>query len=221
MRRAQATRAELEALLAQLRPEQLSYPEAIQLQERLREGDFRVGDRIVLSVQGEPTLTDSFTVTATRTIELPGVPEISVRGILRSELDDHLTQQLSRYLKAPDVKAVSLVRLAVLGTVGQPGFYALPAQTLLSDAIMSAGGPTSQTDLAKTSIRREGKEIWSKELLTKAIANGTTLDQLNLHGGDQILVGEKKQPTVNTLRTVSLLLALPLTVYALVKLIKP
>ncbi len=206
-------------MLAQLRPEQLSYPEAILLRERLQEGDFRVGDRIALSVQGEPTLTDSFTVTPARSIELPGIPEISVRGILRSELDDQLTQQLSRYLKNPEVKAVSLVRLAVLGAVGRPGFYALPAQTLLSDAIMSAGGPTSQTDLAKTSIQRGGKEIWSKDLLSKAIAEGTTLDQLNLHGGDEIVVGEKKQPFFNTLRTVTVLLGLPLTIYALYQLV--
>src|SRR5687768_2701497 len=47
--------------------------EATELRERLRDGDFQVGDRIVLSVRGDSALTDTFVVRAGRTLSLPNV----------------------------------------------------------------------------------------------------------------------------------------------------
>src|SRR6056297_1383954 len=59
---------------------------------RLRDGDFRVGDRIVLDVQGEPQLPDTVSVEAGPKIVLPLFGDIGLSGVLRSEVEPHLTR---------------------------------------------------------------------------------------------------------------------------------
>ncbi|MGD2046543.1 MAG: hypothetical protein PVH96_10000, partial [Gemmatimonadota bacterium] len=48
---------------------------------RLTDGDFRVGDRIALSVQGEPSLPDTIPVQPGPMIALPLFGEISLHGV--------------------------------------------------------------------------------------------------------------------------------------------
>ena len=201
-RRAHATRDQLEALAAEAERAATSGPrelrdrkrtEAAALRERLREGDFQVGDRMILQVHGEPTLTDSFTVRSGQVVVLPNLPEISVRGVLRAELQDYLTKQIGRYVRNPDVQATSLIRLAVLGSVQEPGFYSLPADVLISDAIMQAGGPSGEADVSKSVVKRAQREIWSEKAVQAAVTSGKTLDQLNLRAGDELLVGERSR----------------------------
>ncbi|NNG16368.1 MAG: polysaccharide biosynthesis/export family protein, partial [Gemmatimonadales bacterium] len=125
-RRAQTSRAELEALLNQAGTA-LDPAERVMLQDRLTNGDFQVGDRVALTVLQDPTLTDTFTVKVGRTITLPNIPDISLHGVLRSEVEEHLSAELSKYLREPTVEAVALIRIAILGSVGRPGYYAVPA----------------------------------------------------------------------------------------------
>ena len=105
-RRAQTTRAELEDLLARS-GSNLEPAERLMLQDRLANGDFQVGDRIALIVLQDPTLTDTFTVKEGRTITLPNIPDISLHGVLRSEVQDYLTAELGKYLREPTVEAVA------------------------------------------------------------------------------------------------------------------
>jgi protein involved in polysaccharide export with SLBB domain len=162
------------------------------LRYRLVEGDLQQGDRILLSVQGEATLSDSFTVGPRRTLTLPAIGDIPLKGVLRSELEEHLTTQLRKYLKDPVVRAQTTLRLSFLGSVGRPGYYQVASEMMIGDAIMAAGGPGGGIDPAKTRIVRNDVEIMSKEAFTKALQEGKTLDQLSLLAGDEILVGGER-----------------------------
>ena len=113
----------------------------------------RVGDRVLLRV--EPGLTDSarqqsdtLAVTPGPALLLPGVGELSLAGVRRVDIEPYLTRQLARFLKNPEVHARVLVRLSILGEVARPGFYAVPADAAVSDAIMAAGGPTRDSKSA-------------------------------------------------------------------------
>jgi protein involved in polysaccharide export with SLBB domain len=183
----QATSADAEELRVQKRLE------ATELRERLRDGDFQVGDRIVLSVRGDSALTDTFVVRAGRTISLPNISEISLAGVLRSELQSFLSKEIARYVRDPVVQTSSLIRLAVLGEVIRPGFYAVGSDVLVTDVIMLAGGPNGEADLRKVSVRRGSREVWTPDRIHAAITRGTTLDQLNLRAGDELVIGEKKR----------------------------
>jgi protein involved in polysaccharide export with SLBB domain len=223
-----ATRAQLETSAAQLEQmaasasgeEQLQFAtQAAAIRTRLRDGDFKAGDRIVVSVDtGVVAAADSFAVREGPAVELPGMPPISLKGVLHSELSDYLTQQFARYLRDPTVKAYALLRVGVFGPVATPGFYQLPSDVLFSDAIMRAGGPAQTAELNKTVVKRGEREIISKRDTQKAMVYGYTLSQMNIRDGDAIYVGGGTQRNwTNTLRAVSLGVGLALTVYQISK----
>jgi hypothetical protein len=68
----------------------------------------------------------------------------------------------------------------------------LAADVPLSDALTLAGGPTSQADLTRSTIRRNATEVIAQRSLSQALARGATLDQLNIRGGDEVFVGERQ-----------------------------
>jgi protein involved in polysaccharide export with SLBB domain len=163
------------------------------LQERLRDGDFSVGDRIFLEVRGgEKLFVDTVTVRGGRVIAIPDLPDISVAGVLRSELQEHLQKEIARYIREPEVRATSYVRLTMSGAVGRQGFYAFPADILLSDAIMQSGGPSTNWDINKVEVRRSDRVIVGHDAARRAITDGRTLDQLSVRPGDQVVIGERR-----------------------------
>lgn len=175
--------------------------EAEALRVRLRDGDFRPGDEVVLRVEGEPNLDGSFLVNSERAVTLPVIGAISLRGVLRSELQDHLTAQLANYLVDPVVTANSSVRIMISGSVNTPGFYVVPTEKLLSAAIMDAGGPASLADLGSIRIERSGKVVMEGEGLQAAIAQGQTVGQLSLLSGDNVVIPSRSSGGTSRLVT--------------------
>lgn len=215
-RRVQATRSELETQLGEIeqilnspgysgRLRAAKRAEADLVRQRLSEGDLQVGDQINLFIVNEPTYSKNYTVAAGRVLVLPGLPEIPLRGVLRSEVQAHLTEKLKAYIREPEVRAETLIRLSIFGAVGKPGFYQVPAEFLAGDAIMAAGGPAGNADPAKTVVRRGGMEIWTRDAFQDALVRGLTLDQLNLRAGDELHIGERS--TTNLWRVVPMISA--------------
>ena len=204
-RRAQATRAELEATLVEI-GEVVSSPgysgrlrdarrrEADLIRERLQAGDLQVGDQIDLTVLGETQFTGIFLVGAGQVLSLPGMPDISLKGVLRAEAQDYLTEQLRRQIRDPRIQVRTSVRLTFNGAVARPGFYQVPADIMPTDAVMAAaGGFAGGGDPNRMVVRRQGREIWSREAFQGAILRGMTLDQMNLRTSDEIMVGARSQ----------------------------
>ncbi len=160
------------------------------IRTRLEQGDFRIGDRVIMSVQGEWPTPDTFPVEAGPEITLPVMGKISLRGVLRSELESHMTKELGRFIQNPVVRAESLIRITILGEVGNPGFHTVPARRLLGEALMQAGGPGQAADLDRLYIERQEsgqtRRIWDGDAIQDAMAQGFTLDQMNLRAGDII-----------------------------------
>ena len=135
-----ATRADLTAMADRLsRGSESDRSRATMLRTRLRDGDFQAGDRIRLVIDGSVTQDDTLPVGAGSKIRVKEIGEISLAGVLRSELQGHLTKELSRYIKDVRVQATPLVRLSILGPVGKPGFFYMPSDIAITDAIMRAG----------------------------------------------------------------------------------
>ena len=181
------------------------------VQARLRDGDFREGDRILLRVVGEPELSDTFTVRTGQMLPLPNLPNVSLAGLLRSELEPHLQSEISKTLRSPQVFATSFVRLAVTGGVASPGFYQIPAAMPLTDAIMLAGGPLPNVKFDRTVLRRRGADVADASTLRGYFARGLSLDQASVEPGDEIVVARPSSGS-NAIPVISLLLALATTV---------
>lgn len=167
--------------------------EAAQLHQRLDRGDFGAGDRVVVRVEGQAALTDTFTVREGGRLQLPGIPELSLRGVLRSEAEERLRQEIARYIREPDVRVLPLLRIVVTGSVMRPGYYALPADVLVSDAIMAAGGPNADADLSKVELRRGTTTLYAAAVFGEVVREGLTLDRAHLRAGDEILVGDRRR----------------------------
>jgi len=202
-RRVHASRAELEAQLLEI-DQVLNSPgysgrlranrraEADLIRLRLAEGDLQVGDQVAIHVVNEPNLSDTLAVSPGRVLILRGLPEIPLRGVLRSELRSYLTERLKTYIREPEIRVETMIRLSIFGAVGAPGFYQVPAEALAGEAIMSAGGPLSNADPARTVVRRGGVEILGREAFADALVSGLTLDQLNLRAGDEVFLGQRR-----------------------------
>lgn len=186
------SRAELEAALRAAEGDAKRSDEAAMLRARLQNGDFSAGDRVVFQLFGDSALYDTLTVRAGPSLRIPNIPDVPLKGVLRSELQDYLTKYLARYIRNPELRAESLIRLSILGEVGKPGFYDFNSDILLTDAIMAAGGPTGRAALEST-IRRGSNVVLAKERVRRAAQSGATLDRLGLRPGDELTVGEKRQ----------------------------
>lgn len=219
-RRPSATRADLMAMQERLAT--TSTPDTAAtavLYRRLSDGDFQPGDGVALSVDGEQVFTDTFVVKSARDIELPMVGAVSLRGVLYSEIEQHLTQRLSVVLRNPVVHARGLVRIALTGAVPRPGYYLVPGDAPLSETFQVAGGLTPNAKLQDAKVLRGGETVLDESATRAALAAGRTLDQLSLGSGDEVSVPFKTGPsTYEIIRGVSLLLTIPLTIYALTQL---
>ena len=217
-RKAVATREELQAALteadriANSGGFSSSYREDKQfeaglIRERLTEGDFQVGDQVQLTVFGETDATGLQTVGPGRVLSVKGLPDIPLRGVLRSEVEPYLREQIGRYVRDAQVKARPMIRISVIGGVLKPGFYQLDADMMLSDAVMSAGGILATAEFKRSIIHRGDEVLLENEDFTNALADGRSLDQLNLRAGDAIEVGQK--PTRDAYRTISMIAIIP------------
>lgn len=166
--------------------------EAWLLRSRLERGDFQEGDRIVVTLEANPR-PDTMQVRANKVIQFAGMSELSLHGVLRSELNDTLRAHLSKYLRNPNVTATPLLSVAVLGSVGVPGYHYTAADVLLRDVIMRAGGPRENADLDRVVIRRNGEVIWGTRDTRVALTDGLSLDKLHLRAGDEIVVPAQRQ----------------------------
>lgn len=166
--------------------------EAELLKARLQEGDFQVGDRIFLQVEQQAELTDTFTVRPGPVLTLPQLREFPLAGLLRAELQPKLEEHLKKFLVDPKIQAVPLMRIWIEGGVNVPGVYLVPAQSLVTDALMRAGGTTRDARVTGIRIERDNKRIWEGEVLQRAITEGRTLDQLSLKAGDHLIVEENR-----------------------------
>ena len=202
--RSMVTRAELTAALREIDAQLASngYSAALRdarraqgdaIRDRLAEGDLHTGDLVRIDLVGDAAgLTGTYAVTPTRTILLPGGAEISMRGVLRSEIQPYLTEQLKKYVRDPIVKATTSIRLSIFGAIAKPGLYPAPADLLLGDAIMQiGGGPANNARFDKSQIKRAEKVVVDGPEFQAAIRQGRTLDQLNLQAGDEIIVAAK------------------------------
>jgi polysaccharide export outer membrane protein len=178
------------------------------IRSRLKQGDFQVGDQIELVVEGEENLTGKFVVQDGPALVLPVIGSIPLAGVLRSELESHLSTQIGRFVRNPVVHARSSIRMMVTGGVGKEGYYVIPTTTVFPDILMLAGGPAKSAKLDEIRVERGNREIWGGEALQRAITEGRTVDQLGLQAGDKIVVPvETPSPVLQTLRTVAVVVS--------------
>jgi polysaccharide export outer membrane protein len=176
----------------------------------------RPGDAILLSVQGEAALSDTFTVSDALSVKLPAVGEVSVAGVARDSLSAHFTRVLGKYLKHPTVEARALVRIGVIGEVARPGFYAVPVDAIFADALMAAGGPTKDASVKNLHVERSRRRVVEPRELTAALERNATVEQLQLQSGDIVNMPRARANDTETwVRIMAMLVTIPIAIVTL------
>jgi len=165
--------------------------EAAFIRTRLQEGDFRVGDRILLRVEGEEALTDTFAVTQDLTLQLPEIGGLTLSGVLRSELNEYLTVQIGAFIREPVVRAESFLRVSVSGSITRPGYHLFPSDMPLSEALMAVGGPSADANLSKVWVMRDNRRVLGGSALQSSLRQGATLAELRVRSGDEVVVPKR------------------------------
>jgi polysaccharide biosynthesis/export protein len=226
------TRQELSQLLARYQAALTSsaYSEAMRteaarsadsIQARMRDGDFRPGDRLKLTVEGQAQLSDTFTVSAGPRLVLPVVGAVSLKGVLRSELESHLTWSVDSVYRGVPVRAEPLLTLVVLGGVGKPGFYSMKSDAVLEDVIRAAGGLAPTAQLPDTYILRGRSRLFDADSVQVAMRDRRTVSSLGLRPGDEVFVPVQAERNYAVIAQVaSYLVTLPFSIYTLFNLIK-
>jgi polysaccharide export outer membrane protein len=189
--RALATRTELQQALDTMPASQRNGPVGAAIKKRLTDGDFTPGERVQISVVADSSLSGTFVVRPDGTIIAPNIEPISLRGVLRSEIETYLQEQLKKYLRDPKVTARALIRVSVAGEVARPGFYDLPPESAASDVIVTAGGLAPAGDPQRVVVRRSGMVLYDKEQVREFFVRGASLDQMGIQTGDEFGVGRR------------------------------
>ncbi len=193
--------------------------EAERIEARLERGDFQVGDRILIVVEREEMLSDTFTVETGPAIVMPDIGSLSLSGVLRAELLERATAHIAQYVRDPVVRTRTLVRVLFEGAVGQPGFRTVPSDALLSDVITAVGLGTGAR-LDELVWERNGQRLLNSRELSQAIIEGRTLDELGIRAGDRLFVpepGSGLSGLETPLRAFTILITLPATIFGLTR----
>ena len=161
------------------------------IRKRLAEGDFQTGHRILLFIAGDSALSDTFTVMSDQKLQLPNLPEISLAGILDSELQGYLATQLAKYIRNPSIRVEAMLRVQVSGDVAKPGFYSIRTDTPVTDVVMNAGGPSPSAEMSKMELRRGSTTVVHRGGIQTAIQKELTMSDIGARSGDELYVPEK------------------------------
>jgi protein involved in polysaccharide export with SLBB domain len=210
---AAATRAEVAATTGDPAKRAQNAIVSAAIRQRLRDGDLQVGDRVVVTIISDAVHRDTVVVRSGRSLELPGRIVVPVAGVLRSELLQRVSTEVLKYVKAQQIEVTPLMRVGVLGAVAKPGYFAFASDIPITDAIMDAGGPTGTADVGRTVVRRQNQEYRSAGETGNAISSGLTLDQFGLSAGDVLVVGERRDFSINVFLGSAAAVASMLTLY--------
>ena len=126
----------------------------------------QVGDRLTITVYGEPNLTGVYDVTPGGFINLPLIG--NVRAVdrtylqLQREIEDRYSR--GKFLQEPKVTiaVVEYRPIYVFGEVVKPGSYPYRAGLNVLTALTTAGGLTYRSSREKIYLQRSGEQVWNE-----------------------------------------------------------
>lgn len=153
------------------------------------------GDQIAIQVQRFPDLSVSTTVGPEGTIQMPLIGTVLLQGLTLEAARILIRDRLNEFIKNPEI-VVSLlaqrpVRVTITGEVTRPGFYPVPGNAQISDALRAAGGTSFLADLRNVKVRRtlaSGVVVSQIVDVLTPLQVGAPPPNLRLEDGDVVIV---------------------------------
>jgi polysaccharide biosynthesis/export protein len=166
------------------------------------------GDEISIRVKGQPAYSlEKTKVSPTGSIYHELVGEVSVVGLTTTQLTERLANDLSEYLKNPQV-SVQLVeaasaKISVFGEVPRPGIVVMSRPMRLLDAISEAGGFSDTGKKSSVDVLRQqpdGTRVPMRVDVKKYLeGKGNPESNITLQAGDLVVVHGNTRKTLGTI----------------------
>jgi protein involved in polysaccharide export with SLBB domain len=166
--------------------------------------EYKVGPLDVLGITaraGSEYKTDTVMIRSDGTISYSFVDDLPVEGLTAREVDERLTERMSRFIRKPRidvvVKEFNSKSALVMGEIGSlryaqyqaaSGRVFLKGKTTLLDVLVMAGGYTKDADIKRVKLIR-GDKIWYINLYD-LIYRGETEQNVIVDDGDVVDVPE-------------------------------
>lgn len=162
-------------------------------------GDAIIGpqDTLAIRVFEVKDLTfDAEQVDSSGQLMLPLIGKVQAGGKTTGQLEDELSQRLSKYLQSPQV-TVSIVQSAsqkvtVEGNVKTPGVFLIRGKTTLMQTIAMAGGPDDEADVHKVAVIRLDNGVRKAATIDYAAIKAGKIGDPLVQGDDVVVVGESQ-----------------------------
>ena len=155
-------------------------------------------DLIAISVLDNKDLDTVATVTPGGKIAVPLIGDVQAAGLTVQELTEHLTQELGKKVKSPQVtvtlREVNSYRIYFLGRVAKPGIQASKSEVTLLQALSLAGGIQEGTDLSLAYVAR-GTERLPVDFV-KLLRDGDLSQNITLNPDDTVVVPDNPQNVI-------------------------
>lgn len=143
------------------------------------------GDKLRVTVFGQPDLSGEFAVDGGGNIAVPLIPPVEARGLTTSGLQASITQSLARtLLRNPNVsvQVTEFRPFFILGEVSKAGQYPFVDGMTVQSAVAIAGGFSYRARQDKVHVtRKHGEKLVEIDVDSSA----------SVRPGDTILVGER------------------------------
>jgi protein involved in polysaccharide export with SLBB domain len=156
-------------------PEALPRPNDVKSDYRLG-----AGDKVRVTVYGEPNLTGEYYVSTRGTLSVPLIGDVPAAGQTVPQIAEAVRTKLADgYIRDPKVAAEVLTYRPyyILGEVNKPGEYPYTSDLTVMNAVATAGGFTYRAQTKKVLIRhaQSGKEIEAPLTATTPVEAGDTV----------------------------------------------
>jgi len=131
----------------------------------------QAGDRIKVTVYGEPNLSGFYDISPTGSVSLPLAGTFRAAGRTRADLERDVTRRYSEKLQEPNVtvEVVEFRPVYVMGEVERPGTYPYRSGLNVLTAISTAGGLTYRGSRSTVLVQHSGEEVWREYPLTASV----------------------------------------------------
>jgi polysaccharide export outer membrane protein len=185
--------------------------------------ELKRGDILRVDVWRQPEFSGEFEISSEGSLVHPLYQGVTVAGLTLPAARERLSEFLRTYLQGAQLVVEPMSSITVSGEVNQPNVYHVAWGTTIAEALGHAGGPTTEAQLDKVRLVRDGTEFelsllqenWEREGRSWSMNQElTSLWNVEVVSGDQIFVDRQSQFSFwkDIVVPVSVLASLTLTV---------
>lgn len=157
-------------------------------------GDYlvSVGDELTVSIWGAVEAELPLEVDRSGRISIPRVGPVQVAGVRYADLNATIDRQASKVFRNYKINAslsrLRSIRVYVTGFTQRPGSYAVSSLATVTQALMTAGGPSDAGSFRNIELKRGGRTVAQFDLYS-FLLRGDSAGDKQLQAGDVIHIG--------------------------------